>query len=116
MKTETSFYIQLFTYAGETIDNTHKTDDERKLKEGQVVAVSWPFSDVDPGHLHCYAITKDECITVAKRHLIIKGDRVILTYPQKSGLNYSQVNSEKIELTQDYLRALTQQIEIKLKM
>jgi hypothetical protein len=66
----------------------------------------WPVSDVDHRHLHFYAITKDESITIAKRHLIIKGDKVMLTYPQRSGLTYAQVNSEKIELTKQYLKGL----------
>lgn len=106
MRTETSFFIQLFTYDGETRDKTAKTEDERKLKDGQVVAVLLPMSDVDyiPVQVNCYAITNDEGITVAKRHLIIKGEPVILTYPQKSGLTYLQMNSEKIELTKIYLR------------
>jgi|GEM_PF-2722573 len=112
MKTETSFYIQLFTYEGETTDNTHKTDDEKKLKDGQVVAVLLPMSDVDYNHpqVNCYAITKDETIIVAKDHLI-KGETVMLTYQQKSDLTYAQDNSERTELAKEYLKGMTQQIE-----
>lgn len=112
MKTATSFYIQLFTYNGETKDDQFKTDDEKKLKDGQVVAVLLPMSDVDyvQPQVNCYAITRDETLTVAIRHLI-KGEKVILTYPQKSDLSYAQSNSERTELAKIYLKGLTQNIE-----